>query len=76
MEVMMGNSLDYIVNKTDRTSLQISASIIETLALWMPRSSIRGLVNDVNSKFKEDNIPLKITFSHESKKIRVKEIKN
>ena len=73
----MGNSLDYIVSAkaTDRTSLQTSASIIEALALWMPRSSIRGLVNEVNLRFKEASIPLKMTFSHDTKKIRVKDIK-
>ena len=56
--------------------LQISASIIEHLANYNSRGSIRALVNNVNDKFKGENLPFKMTFSHDTKKIRVKEIKN
>ena len=58
-----------------KLDLQISASIIEVMARVMPRSSIRGLINEVNSKFKEENVSFKMTFSHGTKKVRVKEIK-
>ncbi len=56
--------------------LQISASIIEHLANYNSRSSIRTLVNNVNEKFKDENLPFKMTFSHGTKRIRVKEVKN
>jgi len=55
--------------------LQISASIIEHLARFNSRGSIRMLVNTVNTKFQEEKLPYRMTFSHETKKIRVKEIK-
>ena len=54
---------------------QVSASIIGAMAKVMPRSYIRGLINEVNSKFKEESVPFKMTFSHGTKRVRVKEIK-
>lgn len=56
--------------------LEISSKIIEYLASYNSRRSIRALVNNVNNSFKEENLPFKMTFSHETRKIRVKEIKN
>ncbi len=56
--------------------LEISSKIIEYLANYNSRGSIRTLVNSVNERFKEENLPYKMTFSHGTKKIRVKEIKN
>lgn len=58
-----------------KLDLQVSASIIEVMARVMPRSSIRGLINEVNAKFIQENVPYKMTFSHGTKKVRVKEIK-
>lgn len=56
--------------------LEVSASIIEQLAYWLPRSSVRELVNNINNKFREEKKPFKMTFSHGTRKIRVKELKN
>ena len=63
------------MSKLNLMVCQVSASIIEVMARVMPRSYIRGLINEVNLGFKDENVPLKMTFSHGTKRVRVKEIK-
>ena len=72
----MKKNREIITQSDSRTNLQVSASIVEELANWMPRSSVRAIVNRVNTQFKEEKIPLKMTFSHETRKVRIKELKS
>lgn len=71
----MKKNREIITQSDSRTNLQISASIIQELAKWMPRSSVRAIVDNINAQFKSEDIPLKMTFGHQSHRVRIKELK-